>query len=147
MSYADQQKVREVLRTTSSQSQTAESLTDGQIKQSISDADAQIDARLGDRYQVPFTSPVPSVVTHLSENIAAYLADLTYRQGKEYANELSPLYLRYQRAIQMLDRLAKGDDRLPDDTSERAKSGSIVINPYFGDLMTEQDVFNDPFYR
>lgn len=144
MPYTDTTTVRVLLNTTASQSQTASSLTDEAINQAITDADAEIDARLADRYSVPFSSPAPSVVSSLSTNIAAYLADLTYRQSREYASRFSPLYLRYQRCLEMLDRLSKGDDSLPG--VDPVGGTALVINPYTGDLMTEEDVFSPPTF-
>lgn len=145
MSYADADTVRLLLTTISTETQTAANLPNEAIEQAIADADAQIDARLASRYSVPFSSP-PSVVANLSANIAAYLADLDYRQGREYASQYSPLYLRYQRATNMLERLAEGDDSLPDDGdgSVTTESGAVVVNPYYGDLMTFEDVFARP---
>lgn len=117
---------------------TADKLSDSQIEADIVDADSEIDMALGDRYTVPFPSPVPSPINSLSINIGAYLADLRFRGGKEYASDLSPFYLRYQRARLSLNALAEGTATLPNTPPG---AGSEVINPYEGVLFGTKHIF------
>lgn len=82
------------------------------VRKAITDAQAEIDARLATKYTVPF-SPVPALVASIAQDIAAYLADLVYRENRDYQTELSPIYLRYQRAQAMLGRLQTGEAIIP----------------------------------
>lgn len=118
---------------------TADKLSDAQIEADIADADAEIDTALGDRYTVPFPTPIPSLVNSLSINIAAYLADLRFRGGKEYASELSPFYLRYQRARDLLDSLVSGAATIPGEDVE--DEFGVVINPYEGTMFNTKHIF------
>lgn len=117
-------------------------LTNAQIEADIVDADAEIDTALGDRYTVPFPTPVPALINSLSINIAAYLSDLRFRGGKEHASELSPFYLRYQRARALLESLASGAGELPGgEIPDGGDGGGIVINPYEGVMFNTKHIF------
>lgn len=123
---------------------TANQLSDAQVEAEIANADSQIDAMIGGRYTVPFEVPVPPLIHNLSIDIAAYLSDLRFRGAKEYANELNPFYLRYQRALQLLNSVAMGDLDIPggtDNGTDVVDGNSIAINPYEGTLMTTQNIF------
>jgi phage gp36-like protein len=121
---------------------TPNQLTDAQISGDIANADAQIDAALGDRYTVPFPTPIPSLINMLSVDIAAYLGDLRFRGNKEFASELNPFYLRYQRATQMLTALESGTSSVPGVTPPGVSVGDGgVFNPYDGHLMRTQHIF------
>lgn len=87
------------------------------IDKAIRDAQAEIDSRLGTKYTVPF-SPVPPLINSIAQDIAAYLADLIFRENRPHATELSPIYLRYQRAQAMLGRLSTGEAIIPPDSSD-----------------------------
>lgn len=82
------------------------------VQKAIADAQAEIDSRLATKYTVPF-SPVPSLVASIAQDIAAYLADLVFRENRDYSTELSPIYLRYQRAQAQLGRLQTGEAVIP----------------------------------
>jgi phage gp36-like protein len=82
------------------------------VLKAIVDAQAEIDSRLATKYTVPF-NPVPALVASLAQDIAAYLADLVFRENRDYGSELSPIYLRYQRAQAQLGRLATGEAVIP----------------------------------
>lgn len=150
MAYSTIEQVREVLKgvddsPATDYDMTANLLTDAQIEADIADADSQIDSALGNRYKIPF-APVPPLVTSFSINIAAYLADLRFRGSKEYPNELSPFYLRYQRAIQSITAISEGTASIPDgDVLEPPVVGVGnaygVVNPYEGRLMNTQHIF------
>jgi phage gp36-like protein len=87
------------------------------VDKSIQDAQAEIDSRLARKYTVPF-NPVPPLVASLAQDIAAYLADLIFRENRDYSTELSPIYLRYQRAQAQLGRLQTGEAVIPPDSSD-----------------------------
>lgn len=88
---------------------------DGEVvAKAIADAQAEIDSRLATKYTVPF-NPVPALVASIAQDIAAYLADLTFRENRDYQTELSPIYLRYQRAQAQLGRLQTGEAVIPQE--------------------------------
>lgn len=87
------------------------------VDKAIRDAQAEIDSRLGAKYTVPF-NPVPPLINSIAQDIAAYLADLIFRENRDYASELSPIYLRYQRAQAALGRLSTGESIIPPDGSD-----------------------------
>ena len=125
MAYTSPDDVKAVLaRDSSSASYTGADLSDSQLAIHIDSADAQIDAMLNNRYDVPF-DPVPPQVHHLSTDIAAYLADLTYRGHKDYSSDLDPIYLRYRRATDMLTSLNTGVARI-----EQKSTSTETYNPY-----------------
>jgi phage gp36-like protein len=116
MPYTDRDVVRELVsRTVSSRPATAGSLTDDQIDTSIASAQATIDSRLGVLYTVPFADgSVPALVRKLAADLAAYEADLTFREVRDYSSELNPVYLRYRDALELLGLLGTGKATLPD---------------------------------
>lgn len=145
MPYTTRDEVREILARVEQgpsdiPEDTAASLPDGVIDDSIEQAESEINARLGVRYQVPFTDPAPKSVRDLATDIAAYLSDLTYRETRDYESELNPVYLRYKRAMQLLADIAKGAATLPENPpGSGGDSGGIsVAGTYGGEL-----VFNE----
>lgn len=121
---------------------TPASLSDAQIEYEISNADEQINAVLRRQFALPLPTPVPPVLRNLSIDIACAQLDMMFRGSREYASDLSPMRLRYARAKEILERIATGDYPLynpgegPDEVG-----GSIVINPYEGDVLLTRDVF------
>lgn len=133
---------------------TAADISDAQIETEIENAEGQIDSALAQRYPVPFDAgSVPSLVTQLTSDIAAYLSDLSYRggAGRQYDSKLNPLALRYERAVALLERLRTaesdlpGQDELPDGEGG-STGGASVHNRYEGHLFDVGgwDVFGDP---
>lgn len=153
MAYSTVEQVREVLKGVSDSPATdydltSNLLTETQIEADIADADSQIDSAVGARYAVPFEAPTPPLINTLSINIASYLADLRFRGGKEYPNELSPFYLRYQRATRTLNAIADGRATVPGAVGLQPPQGSGtddqaygVVNPYAGRLMRTKHIF------
>lgn len=153
MAYSTVEQVREVLKGVSDSPATDYDLTsnllsDAQIEADIADADSQIDSAVGARYATPFEEPTPPLINTLSLNIASYLADLRFRGGKEYPNELSPFYLRYQRATRTLNAISDGRATIPGGSVLSPPEGSGdddqaygVVNPYRGHLMRTQHIF------
>lgn len=87
-------------------------LDDEAVDKAILDAQAEIDSRLALKYTVPF-SPVPPLINSIAQDIAAYLSDLIFRENRDMASELNPIFLRYQRAQAMLGRLQTGEAIIP----------------------------------
>jgi phage gp36-like protein len=149
MAYATVADVREVLvRDDSDTEGNAASLPDPKIEGAIEQAAAEVDGWLSGRYgsNLPFTV-VPMMVKSLTVDIAAYLADLTYRQASDFSSELDPVYLRYQRAKTTLEKLADGTVSLPDvdedgdgdpDTPP-IDAAAFAVNAYTGSLFMPGD--------
>jgi len=127
--YATHDEVVDVLtRDGEKTSGNAGSLDEEPIAKAIIDAQAEIDARLAARYTVPFV-PVPQLINTIAQDIAAYLADLVFRENRDYQTDLSPIYLRYQRAQTLLGGLQTGEIRIPPDGEDPpgADTGSRVV--------------------
>ena len=108
----------------------------------IEDAQGEVDGYLGLRFPVPLTPPVPKLVMQLTRNAAAYYADIIYRQGTDYDSELDPVYLRYRRSVELLEKISKGELALDLDenpTTPPVEAEGIVVNKYAGDLFTIED--------
>jgi len=78
------------------------SVDEAVVTEAIVDADAEIDAWVGGRYQVPF-SPVPDVIRKVSTDIAVY--NLFSRRDSEPPEVRKD---RYRNAIKLLESIAKG---------------------------------------
>lgn len=111
---------------------SAASLPDDQLQAAIDNAGSQVDSALGVRYTLPLAAPVPPVVVSIVQDIAAWLATLTWRRQRPLPAE-SPIVLRYTRATALLDQLAKGTMVLP--VAEGQPSGVVTFN-------TSPDFFN-----
>lgn len=109
---------------------TAAEMSDAVLQLSIDAATAQIDARLYDRYITPFPDPPPPLVVSMTTAIAAWLADLGYRQSVD-SNSQDPVAKRYQWANEMISRLTNGTAALPGVPTH---AQMVVINPYEGQL-------------
>ena len=141
MAYAEIADVRSaLLRNDEDAEGNAASLSDTKIQEALDGATAEVDAWLAGRYEPPFSDPAPTLVKLLTIDIAAYLADLTYRQAADFSSELDPVYLRYQRAKATLEKLADGTltlpgipDPVPDSTL------AFWANPYAGSLFLPGD--------
>lgn len=111
---------------------TAAEMTDAAIGRAITDAQAEVDGHLIDRYTVPF-SDVPQLVKSITTDIAAYLASLTHtRTGRLDENDV--VWLRYSRASALLERLGSGAMDL-EAAGEMVSTDPTVIN------MNDDDLF------
>jgi len=105
--YATSDDVRSaVARDLDKVSGTAASMDDGEIDLAVRNAQAEVDARLRGRYTVPLV-PCPELVRNIVVDVAAYLATLVYRQGKDLT-PTDPVALRYARAQLLLKQIADG---------------------------------------
>ena len=146
MAYVTANEVRSIVaRDEGEHENTAASLTDEQIEEAIDSATNEVEARLAGQYIVPFSQPPqsPPLIVEIVRDIAAFLADLTFRQDVDYTSGNEPMLLRYQRALDLLQRLETGAITLPGaDTPDLPSAGSGVgrpINPYEGDMFTMPD--------
>lgn len=133
---------------------TAASLPNLQIDLAIQEADSIIDTYLG----VPSSHSVPrdpdddtvavTPVRYWSRNIAAYLATLTFRKGKDLGRD-DPVRLRHDDTIALLAMIRDGKtaNPLPDPVDPNAAAGDAVgMNLYKtdqpgGGLFSPSDFF------
>jgi phage gp36-like protein len=115
-------------------------MTDDHIQAAITDAQAEIDARLRHRYPTPF-EPTPDLVKSLTIDIAAWLATINFRQERVIAPGTAGL-LKYERACCLLDDLASGKanldigdgsgDSAPSPASGMGRPVPPAVGPLFG---------------
>lgn len=152
MSYSTPEMVRKALVPSSdgtaptAPTHTAADLSDAQLQDAITEADAMIDGYIGGVYTTPVSpsgSPpaIPAPVNYLSRNIAAYIATLTYRGSQDFGDN-DPIARRYRDAETLLKGVGTGRVSLPlprnTGTGAVASVGQAV-NPYVGDLWTPDD--------
>lgn len=141
--YASVDDVRAVLARNPGQvPNTAASLDDAAITSHITSAEAQVNGRISGRYTVPFTdADVPKLVADITRDIAAYLCDLTFRQGTDYESDRDPVVLRYQQAQQLLGQIATGAIDLPIPDGDGGEGGGLLVarNRYSGNLFGLSD--------
>lgn len=142
MTYASLTQVRTVLsRSDGSTADTAASLPDDRITAALQEADDEINAKLAGVYAVPFTGTVPDMIVRIATSIAAYLADLTFREVRDYQSDLNPVFLRYRHAQETLTALASGslDLDAPPATDQTLDEGVMVTSYSDGDVFTDCD--------
>jgi hypothetical protein len=157
MPYSTADEVREILKgyvdpQSSDPDVTAAHLTDAQIEYEIANVDAEINLVLARRgYIVPIPTTwngnlvsVPTVIHHISIDMAAALSDMTYRGSKAYGDESNPFRLRYDRAKEMLERIAQGAFTLPipvEGSEGWIDETQSVFNPYRSEVLLTEEVF------
>lgn len=125
---------------------TAGSLDDNALNDAINEADALINTYL----EIPEVR-TPKVdeagvalqpVRWWSRNIAAYLATLTYRRGKDLTAD-DPVRLRYSQTMALLTDIRDGKMRSPIPLTGNPATGSSVepqvFNQYTGTLFGPED--------
>lgn len=128
---------------------TASDLSEDELADAIGEAQAEVDARLGARYTVPYADgQVPPLVAQLTRDVAAYGATLTHRRFQPLAQD-HPVRLRYDKAQALLVQLARGTATIPDAEVVASTTDVAVANPYEGDLFVLQDfdLGPAPLYR
>lgn len=78
------------------------------ITENIGNADGLIDSFLSSRYTMPITGTVPAVIRLISEHLAAYYTCMDYIPTDNIQQTLEVIQLRYDNAMVLLDRIAKG---------------------------------------
>jgi phage gp36-like protein len=112
--YTDTTRVRALItRNPGIDPGTAGSVDEGQIELAIRTAASTIDSKLSNLYTVPF-NPIPGLIIDIATAIAAWSADLTYREVRDYSSDLNPVLLRYKWAMDLLAELQSGKATLPD---------------------------------
>lgn len=133
---------------------TAASLSNERIDAAIESAGHLIDAKLAVFYAVPFET-TPALVTVIATALAAYDCDQTFREVRDYASELNPVYLRYREAQELLTQLQTGKAVLPDyeppdpDPGPTDPAGGDivdVINPNLCEFQRPQPSWMDTYY-
>lgn len=143
----------------STDTETAASLSDGQLADAIREADGIIKTYLSRYYtisefeqeQASLTNPQQTVTVEAaaypvrgwSRDIAAYLATMTFRKHKDISED-DPVRLRYGLAMANLDLVRKREITLdpgdfPPVGSEGSQSGVFVENTYEGKLFGPED--------
>lgn len=128
---------------------TAAGLEDEQLNDSISEADAIIDAWIAGTVKIPSVidddhpdGVAPYPVRYYSRNIAAWLATLTFKRNKDVPPD-DPVRLRYIETMKLLERIASGDFVLPnppfEPTDDGGAGGGEVFNQYEGTLFGPSD--------
>jgi len=117
--YCEIDDVRDVLTrdAAADEQNNGSTLDEENLQAAIADAQSEIDAKLALRYTVPF-SPVPDLIKRICVAIAAYLADLNFRENRDMQSDLNPVFARYQRAIALLGNLSTGEAVIPPDGSD-----------------------------
>jgi phage gp36-like protein len=126
---------------------SAAHMPDEELADAIFEAAQEVDARLSDRYAVPF-DPVPGLVAQITRDIAAFKATLVDRKGNPL-DARDPIWLRYMAAVGtksdpgLLRQIATGEVDLIGAAGEDIQSGggnATVINQFEGDLFPMCDL-------
>jgi phage gp36-like protein len=86
---------------------------DDVIEENIENADGLIDSFLSTRYVVPISGTVPAMIRMISEHLAAYFTAIDYIPVDSIHQTLEALTQRYDQAMGLLDRVAKGKMPVP----------------------------------
>lgn len=117
---------------------TAAALDDTALTRAISEAETRIDARLGQRYEVPFTAPAPALIVELATSIAVYYATLIARRGSPVDPD-DPARLRFNDALLQLADLANGAAIVEGPTIPTTSGSVGGFDPYYGNLFDADD--------
>ncbi len=109
---------REILRALDDNADGVEDT--GLFNQLLANAAADVDAILGQRYEVPFTSDVPPIVVRASRLLV--LAKLYARRGVEF-----PQAKELEAVLAKLDRIANGEEPLAPEAQRANGSVSIIV--------------------
>lgn len=105
------------------------------VTAAILDADTLIDSYLAYRYTVPFTT-IPALVSKLSNDISLYNLYAT-----KYDNEMpAEIKNRYEKAINMLISLQKGETILVNITQKSSGANMILSNKTEEDKIYNSDL-------
>lgn len=127
-----------------SDSSTAASLTDPAITDAIDEADSIIDSYIGSRYGIPQDPNDATVavkpVRYWSRDIAAFLATLTWKKGKDVGPD-EPVRIRYTAVMNLLTAIRDGKAtvNLPAPTGDQTGDEVWVENMYDGNLFDHAD--------
>lgn len=95
---------------------------DGLLGQVIANASNEVDAILGQRYTVPFSSPFPAVVAAATRIFV--LETLYLRRG--HSGEANPWEARAKDIRARLSRIGKGEEPLSPDHEREHSSVSVI---------------------
>jgi hypothetical protein len=75
--------------------------------------------------------------------MAAVIADGMFRGSREYANDLAPARVMWDRSTRILRDIGRGNIQLYNEGEgpEEVGNVSVVINPYPGDILLDTDVY------
>lgn len=87
--------------------------TDDQLSVFLTDAESELETRVRSRYEVPLPNdPAAPIVVQLVTAVAAYHAVLAMRKHADIT-DMDPYYLRYQWALGLMTKIAKGEADIP----------------------------------
>lgn len=118
--YADVAAVRLALSPNgdATDSGSAASLADTDLQAALDDATDEVNGKISGRYGDPVSiSPVPTILTRITRDIAAYFATLTFRRGDPILAG-DPVQLRYNAAESLLTQIQNGTLALGADTAD-----------------------------
>lgn len=126
MAYTSPEGVKNVMRKLPS------SITDEDINYHIEKADALIDGKLGGVYKTPF-NPAPRLIQDISTDLAIFfLAESLYSSNMPNLDEYQQT--RYDRAMELLNKILEGDITLGKDYPRNTEAGFATTN--------DQQIFN-----
>lgn len=92
------------------------------ILEAIEDAQAYIDGFLGSLYTVPLTGTIPQLILSIHCDLAAY-----FLYTRKYREEIpDAVQARYDRSVDMLERISKGKVRIDITVVEAVTSGGAI---------------------
>lgn len=92
------------------------------ISEAIAQADAEIDAYLGSRYDVPLAAPIPDIVKKISVDLAIY--HLYSRRMEDMPKVRQE---RYNGGIRLLEGIAKGTVSIGEATEPPGETDQIKV--------------------
>lgn len=119
---------------------TAASLSDADIADSLREAGSFVETYVASRFTWDRTAtPAIDPIRWLTRDVAAYLATLTYRRGKDLA-ETDPIARRYNHALRTLVDISTGKVTIVDPTAPAETAGEPeAFNLYQGNLFGPED--------
>jgi phage gp36-like protein len=97
--------------------------------QVAADVSAVIDGKLGGRYTVPFTNPLPAIVVSAAKTLAA--EQIYTRRGRTDADGrlVNPFTKQANDVRAQLDRIAAGADPLDPSKNRQQPSATVITGP------------------
>jgi len=109
-------------------------VNEARVDEAIAQADMEINAYLGGRYTVPFSSPVPDIVRKLSMDMAIY--HLYSRKLEEIPQTRKD---RYDGAIRILKGITEGKISIGEATEPAGESDSAQVSTSEDDRIFTRD--------
>jgi len=144
--YTTVERLRNAVAPDDNFANTAAMLLDSQLWDHIREAQSIVEGYLTRATQVPLQPPVPMIVKLLTTSIAAWLATLAYRRGKDLSPN-DPIALRYAQAMDMLGKIADGQMAFSSLTPDVEEIFAVIKNPYEGELFGTEIIPDQRYYQ